>query len=356
MKKSLGLFALLLGLIMNPFTLNGFSESESDSKASGTLIVLNKSEASASLLDLSSGKEISRIETGAGPHEVAVSPDGKTAVVANYGARTSGSTLTVINIPEKRSVKTIDLKLYHRPHGIVYMTDGIHVVVTTEQEKKVIVVNVDSGEVTKSIDTASEVSHMVAVAQKTNTAFVANIGSGSVTVADLKEGKRLENIATGRGAEGIDISPDGKEVWVSNRSADTVSIIDANTLKVVGEVDCESFPIRVKFTVDGKHVLVSNARKGDVAVIDSKARKIIKRIPMAVTSVEKREGRLFSQFEGSPVPVGILVHPNGKHAYVANTNADVVTIIDLENWEIAGRLQAGKEPDGMGYSPLTLVQ
>ena len=77
---------------------------------------------------------------------------------------------------------------------------------------------------------------------------------------------------------------------------------------------------------------------------------------MAVTSVEKGEGRLFSQFAGSPVPVGILVHPDGKHAYVANTNADVVTIIDLENWEIAGRLQAGKEPDGMGYSSLTLVQ
>jgi len=50
-------------------------------QASGTLIVLNKAEASASLIDLASGEEILRLETGVGPHEVAVSPDGKTAVV-----------------------------------------------------------------------------------------------------------------------------------------------------------------------------------------------------------------------------------------------------------------------------------
>jgi hypothetical protein len=39
---------------------------------------------------------------------------------------------------------------------------------------------------------------------------------------------------------------------------------------------------------------------------------------------------------------------------VANTNADIVTMIDLKTWQVAGRLMAGKEPDGLGYSPLTL--
>ena len=42
----------------------------------GTLVVLNKSEASASLIDLASGKEVARIAVGDGPHEAATSPDG----------------------------------------------------------------------------------------------------------------------------------------------------------------------------------------------------------------------------------------------------------------------------------------
>lgn len=54
------------------------------------------------------------------------------------------------------------------------------------------------------------------------------------------------------------------------------------------------------------------------------------------------------------MPVGILVSPKLSHAFVANTNADIVTMIDLKTWQVAGRLTAGKEPDGLGYSPVTL--
>lgn len=75
---------------------------------------------------------------------------------------------------------------------------------------------------------------------------------------------------------------------------------------------------------------------------------------MEVTALEKENSRLFQDFDNSPVPVGILVHPDNKYAYVANTNADIITIIDLENLEITARLTAGKEPDGLGFSSLKL--
>jgi DNA-binding beta-propeller fold protein YncE len=54
------------------------------------------------------------------------------------------------------------------------------------------------------------------------------------------------------------------------------------------------------------------------------------------------------------VPVGILIAPELNQAFVANTNADVVIVIDLKTWQIADRLTAGNEPDGLGYSPLSL--
>lgn len=329
----------------------------SSSDATGTLIVLNKSDATASLLDCKTGKQFATISTDRGPHEVAVSPDGKTAVVGNYGVREPGSTLTVIDLPGREVRKTIDLADYHLPHGILFLPDGRRVVVTAEQEKRLLIVDIVEGTVEKAIDTGQRISHMVALTPDGHRAFVANIGSGSVTVIDLKAAERLKVIRTGSGAEGIDISPDGREVWVTNRAANTLTIIDAKTLATLETVKCSSFPIRAKFTPDGRHVLVSNARAGDVAVFDARARKELRRISMQARAVEKKDDRLFGdRFGDSPVPVGIVIPPDGAVAYVANTNADLITVIDLKEWRITGRLTAGREPDGLGYTPLSLSQ
>ncbi len=323
---------------------------------SGTLLVLNKSDNTVSLIDLGNRKVVATIPTGVGPHEVAVSPNGRLAVVANYGAQTPGSSLTVIDIPAKKVLKTIELGDYRRPHGIVWLK-GDEVALTAEVNKALLIVDINTGKVSSNVVTDQNVSHMVVVSPKYGRAFVANIGSGSVTVIDLKTFTKLVDLPTGAGAEGIDISPDEKEVWISNRAANTVSVIETALPKVVATLESRDFPIRVKFTPDGKHVLVSNARSGDIAIFDAATKKEIKRVSMEVKASEGSNtgGRLFgNQFGQSPVPVGILVAPGLGHAFVANTNADIVTMVDLKTWQIVDRLTAGKEPDGLGYSKLTV--
>lgn len=67
---------------------------------------------------------------------------------------------------------------------------------------------------------------------------------------------------------------------------------------------------------------------------------------MNATAVEQLEGLLFADTGGiGPKPVGILIEPTGRRAYVANANADIVTVIDLEKLIIAGCLAADKEAD-----------
>lgn len=323
---------------------------------SGTLIVLNKSDNTVSLINVATKTVMATIPTGTGPHEVAVSPNGILAVVANYGTQQApGSSLTVIDVAAKRVLNTIDLGQYRRPHGVEWLR-GMEIVVTTEANKALLIVDLKAGKVAAAITTDQNVSHMVVLARKTNKAFIANIGSGSVTVIDLKARRKITDIPTGAGAEGIDISPDQKEVWVTNRAANTVSVIDVSTLKITATLESKDFPIRVKFAPGGKRVLVSNARSGDVAIFDAATKKEVGRIAMQLKAVEGSTGgeRIFGQFGQSPVPVGILVAPKLSHAFVANTNADIVTVIDLRTWQIVGRLTAGKEPDGLGYSPVTL--
>ena len=94
-------------------------------------------------------------------------------------------------------------------------------------------VNLNSGQVEKAIDTEQETSHMVVYAPLSEKAFVANIRSGSVSVIDLKNDVLEKIIKTGEGAEGNALSADGKTVWITNRSANTVTVIDVFTLETV---------------------------------------------------------------------------------------------------------------------------
>ena len=312
------------------------------------LVVVNKSDDTVSILDAKSGALRATVKTGRGPHEVEVLADGKTAAVSDYGkAAEPGHTVTLVDLDRGAAIGTVELGPGTRPHGLESLADG-RLLVTAEGTKELLIVDPIGRKVTARIPTGREVSHMVAAARSGGRAFVASIGSGTVTAADLSGGKVAADRPTGEGAEGIDVTPDGRQVWVTNRAADTVSVLDASNLSVLATLPAAKFPIRVKVTPDGKRALVSCAQSGDVAVFDVAARKEIRRIAMDREAVPGSEARVFSdRFGKSPVPVGLLIAPDGKRAWVASTNADVVSVIDLETYQVVGRLTAGKEPDGL---------
>lgn len=317
----------------------------------GTLLVGNKAEATVSLLDADTGKVIKTLPVGLGPHEIAVTPDGKTAVVANYGNQaTLGSSLTLIDVPSATVTKTIDISPYRRPHGMVALAGG-RLFVTCEANKALVEVDLNAGKVVRAIQTGQEVSHMVALAPDAGRAYIANIGSGSMTVLDLKEGKHVKDVKTGAGAEGIEVTPDGKQVWVTNRGADTVSLVDAATLEVVQSFPSPKVPIRAKATPDGRQVVVSNANSSDLSVFSAAEKKLLRRIavPLPADIPAPPEVK-----DPGSLPVGILFEPSGKRLFVAHSYGDFLSVVDLEAGKVVKTFKAGKGPDGMGYSPLAV--
>ena len=141
---------------------------------------------------------------------------------------------------------------------------------------------------------------------------------------------------------------------MTNRGADTVTVLDAASLEVKATIASPAFPIRAKATPDGKWVLISNARSGDLSVLSVGERRLQRRIPLAIEATAT-EGRLMTGFGDSSVPIGVVVEPGGARAWVAHANADQITVIDLLEWRVVGSLTAGKEPDGMAHSPLTVA-
>ena len=314
-----------------------------------TLVVANKAEASASLINLESGDVVATLPTGDGPHEVGISPDGKFAMVSNYGRRgNGGNSLTLIDISSASVVKTIDLGEYSRPHGVEWV-DKDKVAVTVEGNQALIVVDVEQASVSKVIKTDQDVSHMVALDPARNRAYTTNMGSASLTVIDLESAKRLENIKTGKGAEGLTVSAREGHIWVTNRDEDTITVLDGNTLEPLKTFSSKGFPIRATATSKGQ-VLVTRARAGDLVVYDAASFDEVRTVPFDINSMGS-EDRLFGdRFGDSSVPIGVVVDSDGERAFVAHANADVITEVDLANGDIVRLLHAGKEPDGMGYS------
>ena len=320
------------------------------SQASGRLLVVNKAGESLSVVDLSEGREMAQVPTGYAPHEVAASPDGSTAVVTNYGTRDQpGNTLTVVDLATLQPAATIDLGDQLRPHGIMWLPGTDRVAVTTEGSGTLTIVDVATRQVVAAVPTSQRTSHQVAITPDGRRAFVANIGSGSVTAIDLEAMAAVGSIPTGAGAEGVAVAPDGGEVWVTNRAENTVTVLDAHTLETLATLPSAEFPIRVVFTPGGSLGLVTNARSAQLRVFDPQNRRELRAIPIEAPVIEGRDQVI--AFEGSPSPIGLLAHPDGRHAYVAAASADAVAVVDLEAGAVVDLIAVGKEPDGLALVP-----
>ncbi|NUM60462.1 MAG: YncE family protein [Bdellovibrionaceae bacterium] len=320
----------------------------------GTLVVLNKSEATASLVNLNSLKVVATVKTGIGPHEVAISNDGKTAVVANYGDNSEGNTLTLIDLHAARVVGEISLGAYTRPHGISFTENSNELVVTAEEQKAILKVDLLLKKVTQVIKTDQSISHMLSVDTTNKRVFVSNIGAKVISVLDLIENKKIIDIETDKGPEGIDYNSYNNEIWVANRSANNLTVIDSASLKVKTKINTGEFPIRVKFTPDNKYVLVTNAQSGSLDIFNSITKEKIKTVQFPKSNMDTA-GKMFGdKFKMSSVPIGIAFDPQNQRAFIAHASLDQISVFDLKKLELVDSFKAGREPDGMAYSKITM--
>src|SRR5437773_2748716 len=149
-----------------------------------TLLVLNKSDATLMFVDTATLTTVATIRTGDGPHEVAVSDDGKIAVVANYGtAPNPGTTLSVVDVPNRKQLRRFTLPGLLRPHGIAAV--GSKFWFTAEGSRVIARYDADSNQIDFISGSGADVTHMIIVERGEKTLYTANIGSNSVTVFDL---------------------------------------------------------------------------------------------------------------------------------------------------------------------------
>ena len=106
-------------------------------------------------------------------------------------------------------------------------------------------------------------------------------------------------------------------------------VVDTTTNKSVAKVNIGGRPYRVKFTPDGKRVICTMIATKEILVLDAVTRKELRRMKI------------------ESVPMGIVFSADGKTAFVTVNGPDAVIKVDLEKFEITGRVDSGKGPDGI---------
>ena len=305
--------------------------------ASPALLVLEKGARSLAIVDPAKLEIVARVDAGDDPHEVVASEDGRFAYVSNYGAfSTPGHTLSVVDLVARRALPAVDLGALRAPHGLELA--GGKVYFTAEGSKAIGRYDPATRQIDWTLGLGQDRTHMLVVSRDLERVYTSNVNSDTVTILERAKGGdvsgwTMAHVPVGKGPEGFDLSPDGKELWAANSQDGTVSVVDVGARKVLQTLALNTKRAnRLKFTPDGTRVLVSDLGSGDLLIIEAAARRELKRVNL-----------------GHGV-AGILVAGDGSRAFVAVSPDDSVAVVDLKSLSVTGRIPTGKGPDGMAWA------
>jgi len=234
----------------------------------------------------------------------------------------------------RRERARVDLGDLRRPHGLAIV--GQHAYFTAEDSRQVGRLDIAGAKVDWRFATDQDRTHMVVASRDGNTLFTANMGSSTISIIERRAdgSARQSTVTVGQAPEGLDLSPDGRQLWAANTAGGNISVIDVATKRLVKTFDVGTRRSnRLKFTPDGTLVLVSDLTAGELVVVDVASQTVKTRLPI---------GRGAS---------GILVVPDGSRAYVAAASERKLVIVDLKSLSVAGQVATGGGPDGMAWVP-----
>jgi YVTN family beta-propeller protein len=286
------------------------------------VVVLNSGDATISLIDQESRKEIRRFEVGKEPHHLYLTPDEKSLLVANA----VGDALTFIDpvtgkvqrtmtgivdpyqlrfSPDMKWFVTLANRLNHvdiyrwQPENAAEPLKLVKRVLTgktpshqwIDSSSRVIYASMQDSDELVAIDLATQTVRWrvptgklpadVYLTADDKTLFVALTGDKFVEVYDVSSGgpaRLVKRILTGEGAHAFRSQGDQRHIFVSNRVANTISIIDTQTQAVVSTLNAPGGPDCMDLLADGRTLLVSSRWARKMTVIDIVDNKILRQV------------------------------------------------------------------------------
>jgi YVTN family beta-propeller protein len=284
------------------------------------IFVLNSQDATVSVVDPVTWTEQRRIEVGKEPHHLYLTPDEKSLIVANA----TGNSLTFIDPATgavQRTVRDIvdpyhlrfspDMKwfvtaanrlnyvdLYRwqpadaQPFKLVKRIEApktpSHLFI--DSRSTVAYVSLQDSDELIAIDLATQAVRWkiktgkmpadVFLTKDDKHLLVGLTGDRFVEVYDVSGAppRLVKRLATGDGAHAFRARGDGRHVFVSNRVANTISMIDLQTFEVAAQLPGPGGPDCMEMMADGRTLLLSSRWARKLSVIDIEQRKVLRQV------------------------------------------------------------------------------
>jgi YVTN family beta-propeller protein len=288
------------------------------------LYVTNSAGDDIHVIDLRTFRVIGTIKAGDRPHGAAASADGRFFFTTIEGDHT----LRVLDTSTDKVVRTV--RLTGLPNQCAVTPDGAYAGVPIRDSDRVDLVDLGQGKILKSLPV--KVPHNCYNAGRKDRLFVTSMGGHTVNLIDLKALRYLAEIPVGgvprplavtrdettlycalsdlhgfviadipqrkvvqtvrlpallegvkfpvphTPTHGLELTPDGKELWVTSCGTDAVYVFDTASQKIVGKVDVGRGPNWLTFSPDGKYCCVSNVLGDDVSILDTAKRREVARV------------------------------------------------------------------------------
>jgi YVTN family beta-propeller protein len=306
----------------------------------GGLIMIDKRGGLVRFFDPTTLKEVGTLQLEAPPHELAISPDHKTAYVPLYGDGVYGAnphpghTIVAIDLTARKVIGTIDVSPYQAPHGLQVDNNGT-LYATCDLSRKILIIDSKSLKVQAAIDTEGT-GHWAAVLPDGSKAYVANKDDRMfVSVIDLKARKMIGRVPMPKGTQGITASPDGKRVLAIDYSDPKFYVIDTATDRIIDTVTVDKNtvgPFRARYSPDGSMLVTVNHQDAVANIFDARN--------MHAPQKTVRVG---------PQSFGIAYSADGKTALVSNHADGTISVIDLTTNQVSRTFKAGTGIETLAY-------
>jgi DNA-binding beta-propeller fold protein YncE len=286
----------------------------------GVLVIAYMDEAKVALVDGKTYKTLAVFDAGKNPHELRISPDRRRAYIA------AGKTITVVDIKNRKVEANFDLGEYSA-HDIRVSRDGKRIWAACAGKESILELDAETGKTLRAYKTNQKGSWFVEITPDERKIYAPNLEGKSVSVIDRVTGD-VKVIPFEAPVYGIDITPDGKQVWVSGGD---LGVIDTATDRVIARIKTsEAETGRLRLTSDGRKAVVALSKK--LVVYDVRTR------------------RLISETELGASPKVMTLSGDNRRAFLTNPDDDSVSVVDIVAGKRLTAFQTGKKPDGIGWA------
>lgn len=230
------------------------------------------------------------------PAWVAFTPDHERALVPCQDT----NTLAVIDTHQYRLVATIKLDRGDVPWDVVASRDGRRAFVT---------------------NTAWD-----------DKAYKFKTAPSTISVVDLVAGREIDAVKVGVSPNGITLHDGTDRLFVANTGDDTVSVIEADSLKTLATLKVPGYPYSIKASPSGKCVVCVNFQSASVAVIDPIRMTVLRDIKVGEVGLTEPHP------EHGPGDSLNIEFVDDGHAWVTNFRSANVALVDLEAGAVKSRI------------------